>query len=199
MTSQATGHQFTQGTHYQILSPRVETDAELTLFFSPACPHCRTLELIMEEWLASQAVTPSYERIPVQFGRDSWALLSRIYATGVVLEAEDKLVAKLFSCLQNQRSSCLLLSESNLKLETLLQWISDATSRERAQVADAWRSDQTDQLHSYYASAEQAQKVQSVPMLVVKGEYKINQSSFDSWDEVFELVELLLEPKSQAN
>ena len=78
------------GKDYVPISPAQATETgnkiEVVEVFSYACPHCYEFEPKLEPWLKSLPADVAFRRMPVSFGRDSWANLAKAYFTLEVLD-----------------------------------------------------------------------------------------------------------------
>jgi len=76
---------YTEGVHYfrieQAGGPTDPDTVEVTEVFSYACSHCNSFEPFMQNWKKTKPAWVKLDRIPVSFGRRSWALLARGYVT----------------------------------------------------------------------------------------------------------------------
>ena len=95
---------FQEGVHYRVLKGIDESDSkQVILFFSAACPHCKKFDSYLIDWEQQRSSDIAYERLPVTFSKPEWTLLSKMYAVGRQLNAQDKVVHALFKSVQEER------------------------------------------------------------------------------------------------
>lgn len=91
------------GQQYRLVEPPMATGAgekiEVTEFFSYGCPHCFRFRPMLHDWVAEADEDVRLVRVPVTFGRESWALLARAYYVAEVLGVLDKTHAALFDAI----------------------------------------------------------------------------------------------------
>ena len=145
---------------------------------------------MFEPWVATKPSNVVVERIPVNFGHDSWELLQKAYATLRTMEVQDKLSLELFKAVQ----------ENNFWLgddKSVAAWLAmhdiDLNETKKAYNSKFAK----DLLKAYYAS-ELKYNVRSIPRLIVNGIYEVNIKNIPGEDELAkeknlaELIEFLL-------
>ena len=188
-----TGMQYIEGTHFNQLAVTDPDAPDMMLFFSPACPHCRTFSADLTLWQAEEEEPLSFEHIPVGFGRPSWALLARIYALGRLHDKQEIMATALFACVHDDGASCIIADDEIKADEEILQWAADVTGIGFQQITETWQSDELTTQTSQYSQLEQDLNIRHVPLLIVNGQYEILRSGFSSNSDLFRLVRLLAE------
>jgi thiol:disulfide interchange protein DsbA len=95
--------QYQEGVHYKVDFPDQRSDKpEVIEFFSFGCPHCNHAEPQVERWLKSKPESIQFVRIPVAFGRASWALYARAYYLMQALKIEHKAVPAFFRLIHEE-------------------------------------------------------------------------------------------------
>jgi protein dithiol oxidoreductase (disulfide-forming) len=154
---------------YAVLEPPVAGDSkdkiEVVEVFSYACPHCYEFEPAISSWIKNLPADATMRRVPVGFGRDSWATLAKAYYALDAIGQQQKLHGKIFDAMHAQ----------NINLgdpETLIDWVAKQ-GVDRKQFADALNSfgvaakaQRGDALAKAYGAA-------SVPTLIVDGKYRV--------------------------
>lgn len=138
---------------------------EVLEFFSYGCPHCKEFHPLVMAWAARLPRDVVFKRVPVSFGRVSWANLARLYysleAAGDLARLDDA----VFRAIHEQRVN--LFTD-----QAILAWVrSQGVAAERfAQMYGSFgvgvRLARGDQLVRNY-------KVEAVPLLTVAGAYKV--------------------------
>lgn len=96
-----------EGTHYVRLSQPTSTAApagklDLVEFFSYGCPHCYSLEPLLEEWLKKLPADVAFRRVPVGFNANFEAL-QRMYFGLEAMGKLDGLHKRIFTAIHVQR------------------------------------------------------------------------------------------------
>ncbi|MBU3693658.1 MAG: thiol:disulfide interchange protein DsbA/DsbL [Rhodocyclaceae bacterium] len=155
---------------------------EVTEFFWYGCPHCFALEPKLAAWLANQPKDVQFRRVPAVLAAHWQPMAKAFYAldaTGTDLHA------KIFNAIH--------LEKFNLDDEkTFLQWVGKQGA-DSAKVGDAYRSFG---VQSKVQAARQMNVnfgLTSVPSLVVAGKYMTSPSMAGGADQMFEVVDYLVE------
>lgn len=181
-----TGMVYQQGIHFQEVNTPIENANDLTVFFSFKCPHCKNFHPTLKNWLATQTQQPSVLWVPTN--------LSKAHASGIELDASDAIKSALFECVIEQWDSCLFVSSgSNSPTdEEVAQWLSEHANTDYTASLQVLQSDKVTQLAASYSKLVQQVQPKYVPQVVVSGRYEMELSAFQSWDDYFNLVELLI-------
>jgi thiol:disulfide interchange protein DsbA len=164
------------GEDYVELKPPQATGApgkiEVTEFFWYRCPHCYTLEPVLEQWLKRLPKDAQFKRVPAIFS-DDWAIDARIYYTLDALGQLDKLHKPLFDAIHQEGGG-------RLKGEPYSKWVAawvakqgidpkkyDEVFRSFAVSANVRRASQLTQAHQF----------DGVPAIAVQGRYVVKASA----------------------
>jgi len=176
-----------QNIEYRLIaSPQpVETGANIEVidFFWYGCPHCNSLQPVLEEWIKRKPADVTLRRIPAIL-RDSWAPHARIYYALELLDEVERLHLKVY---EGYHVEQLHMS----KPEVMEQWAS-RHGIDRKRWLDAYFSPETD---ARIARAHQAVKrydVQGTPSLVVDGRFITSSGMVSSMQAVIAVVEDLV-------
>ena len=95
LLSQAAPVKYKEGEHYRVLKTPVQTSVDKALIevsevFWYGCPHCYSLEPIVDRWTLSLPEDAKFVRIPGFFGSNIWKDHARIYHTIEALYAGDE-------------------------------------------------------------------------------------------------------------
>ena len=81
----ATAQMLVEGQHYtRIKNPQPVGSGkkiEVLEFFSYGCPHCRDLDPELVAWQKTIPADVEFRRVPVDYGREQWAVLAKAYYT----------------------------------------------------------------------------------------------------------------------
>ena len=139
---------------------------EVTEYFSFGCSQCKDLEPHLQAWRSRLPPDVVVVRVPVGFGRAEWAELARLYLTLDAMGWGEKLLLPIYSAVQAQgvnladeKTRAAWLAKHGVDTQKFSQ-----TSRSFV-IAGQWR------LAEERAAAHQ---VESVPLLVVNGRYRMN-------------------------
>ena len=139
---------------------------EVTEYFSFACSHCRDLEPHLQAWRSRLPADVVFVRVPVGFGRAEWAELARLYLTLDAMGLGEKLLLPIYSAIHVQN---VKLADPKTRAAWLAKHGVDMTKFSQTSrsfvVAGQWR------LAEERTAAHQ---VESVPLLVVNGRYRMN-------------------------
>jgi|ERR1700674_752763 protein dithiol oxidoreductase (disulfide-forming) len=156
------------GRDYVPISPAQPTESgskiEVVEVFSYACPHCADFEPKLEPWLKSLPADVAFRRMPVTFGRDSWANLAKAYFSLEVL-GQTPLSSKVFEAIHTQ----------NIRLDdpdTLFDWAAKQ-GLDRKAFADVFASFGTQAKLQRSSQLVRAYGVDGVPALIIDGKYRV--------------------------
>ena len=95
---------FSEGDYYKVLStPKSET-SQVTEYFSLFCPHCKSFEPIIAELKKTLPENTKFNKNHVSFMGGALApMISKAYATSVVLDVDAKMIPVLFRRIQDLR------------------------------------------------------------------------------------------------
>lgn len=163
---------FQEGVHYRVLKGIDESDSkQVILFFSAACPHCKKFDSYLIDWEQQRSSDIAYERLPVTFSKPEWTLLSKMYAVGRQLNAQDKVVHALFKSVQEER---IWWSQDY----QVIQWFGEL-GFDLNVVDELWRSSSTRALMERYNQSEIRYAVRSIPRLIINGKYELLPKAFE--------------------
>lgn len=83
--------------------PEIPGRIEVLEFFSYGCPHCATLNPLLKQWQTTLPSDVRLQRVPVTFGRQTWANLARLFYTLEVMGELERLDQQVFTALHEQR------------------------------------------------------------------------------------------------
>lgn len=181
------------GKDYVPISPAQATETgnkiEVVEVFSYACPHCYEFEPKLEPWLKSLPADVAFRRMPVSFGRDSWANLAKAYFTLEVLD-QTKLNSKVFDAIHAQ----------NIKLDdpnTLFDWAAKQ-GLDRKAFVDAFGSFGVQAKLQRSSQLARAYGVDGVPALIIDGKYRVT-AGLDMLRVADELIQMARTQRPKAS
>lgn len=153
-------------------------------FFAFECPHCATLEPVLQSWLASKGDSIAFSKVPMA-GNPRWVPGARAYHAAMAAGVADAMVPRYFDAvhvrrrsLQNEDELAILFRLLDVPEERFRSlYRSDAVTR---------RMDEADALARRY-------QVRFTPTLVVDGRYLVEPRSGVSWERTLEVVDHLVE------
>lgn len=138
---------------------------EVLEFFSYACSHCYALDPKLRKWEATLKSDVVVKRVPVSFGRSSWAALGRIYTTLEAMKLADKFGPAVFEAVQQGQ---VKLHDEKIRNEWLVKTGIDVKT-----FNDTWRSFGVESLSRRYEQLAVSYKIDGVPTLAVNGKFKV--------------------------
>jgi thiol:disulfide interchange protein DsbA len=159
-----------EGTQYQRLAKPIPVETgkkiEVLEFFSYGCPHCSDLDPHLQAWAKSLPADVEFRRIPVDFGREQWANLAKIYYTFEAMGVEARMTPEAFSALHGRQGSAVRLDQEKVFFE----WAA-AKGLDRKKVEETYGSFGVSSKANRARQIAKAYNVQSVPMVVVDGKF----------------------------
>lgn len=134
-------------------------------FFWYGCPYCNLFEPQLESWLASKPEAVDFIRIPAVI-RPSWSNLARAFYTAEALGILEPLHARIFAAIHKERKD---LDDINA-----LAAIFAEQGIERTRFEKAFYSDEVSRKVEEAAVLTRRYGIDSVPAIVVNGEYRTN-------------------------
>lgn len=159
---------------------------EVLELFSYLCSHCNTFEPYVNAWAAKTPEHVEFKRVPVVFGRGSWELYARAYATADIMNLPDEAHMAMMDRLWKEKKIMRNLDEI---ADFYVQFGADkekfiSTAKSFA-VDGKIRKDQ--QLVRAYG-------ITGTPSMVVNGKYRIvGNSALPSFDAMLDVVDYLVE------
>jgi thiol:disulfide interchange protein DsbA len=161
-----------EGQDYSVLSPAQATSNPgkivVTEFFSYECPHCFAFFPLVSSWAAKQPKDVVFERVPVSFGRSSWAAIAQAFYALQALDKVDKLDSAIFNAIHVQNVK--LVDEASITDWMVKQGIS------KQEFSSAYNSFSVKSNMSRAEQAVRANQIQGVPTLVVDGKYVVSST-----------------------
>jgi thiol:disulfide interchange protein DsbA len=141
---------------------------EVIEFFSYGCPHCKDLDPELVAWQKTLPADVDFRRVPIDFGREQWAVLAKAYYTLEALGVEARLTPEVFDALHGK--GVKLYDE-----KTFFDWAA-SKGLDRKKVEETYNSFGVSSKFNRARQVAKSYNVQSVPMVVVDGKF-VTESS----------------------
>ncbi|WP_340123437.1 thiol:disulfide interchange protein DsbA/DsbL [Methylobacter svalbardensis] len=172
---------------YETLSPAQPTHnpdkIEIIEFFWYGCPHCYSLEPLLEKWVKSLPKNVEFIRQPAVFS-DLWGKHAKAYFTAEALSVADKIHADFFDAIQNKKQ--------NLETEDQLAKFFVAHGVNENEFHDTYNSFLVDAKMRQATTMAGRYGVTGVPALIINGKYKTNGPIAGSHEKMLEVVDQLI-------
>lgn len=172
---------FQEGQDYLRLPNPVPTSVpdqpEVVELFSYTCPHCRSMEPVVKEWLTRKPENVTFVRIAVAFGAN-WEPSARAYYAAEALGVLEKMHEPLFDAIHRDKRR--LNNEEELANFFAEHGVDQDAFRK------AYNSFQTETQLRRGNQLAQRYGVRGVPAVIVNGQYNVRSP------RIFEVVDFLL-------
>ena len=138
---------------------------EVLEFFWYRCPHCYSLEPVLEPWTKKLPADVQFRRIPAVLA-DNWATDARFFYAFEALGVLDKVHKAFFDAIHRDRLN--LSSEA-----AITEWLKK-NGIDRAKFDDAYKSFGVQAKVKRAAQLSAAYQLDGVPLLAVQGRYTIS-------------------------
>ena len=161
--------QLRAGTHYSELNVAQPLEAkgkvEVVEFFWYRCPHCYTLEPVLEPWSKKLPADVRFRRVPAVLS-ETWATDAAIYYTFEALGVLDKVHKPFFDAIHKDR---LVITNE----QAMTEWLTKH-GIERKKFDETYKSFGVQAKVKRAAQLSSAYKLEGVPMLAVQGKYTVS-------------------------
>ena len=182
------GERFKAGVHYELLDNptkvRDPSKIEVTEVFWFGCNHCYALEPYIARWKREMPLDVTFIKSPATWN-DMLKTHARIYYTAKALGIEQQFVPAAFNTIQNEGR----MLTGNTELEYYFRGFDVEKDRYKAVSTSFGVRNAVDQADKKMKDW----KVTGVPSLVVNGKYKVAASRSVRTDELFDVVDFLIE------
>ena len=179
---------FRAGVHYELLDNptkvRDPSKIEVTEVFWFGCNHCYALEPYIARWKRDIPLDVTFIKSPATWN-DMLKTHARIYYTAKALGIEQQFVPAAFNTIQNEGR----MLTGNTELEYYFRGFDVEKDRYKAVSTSFGVRNAVDQADKKMKDW----KVTGVPSLVVNGKYKVAASRSVRTDELFDVVDFLIE------
>ncbi|KAE8176058.1 thiol:disulfide interchange protein DsbA/DsbL [Photobacterium carnosum] len=176
---------FTEGDYYKVLDQPQSTTPIVTEFFSLYCPHCFQFEPMMHELKTKLPDNVKLQKMHVSFmGGPMGKVMSKAFATAVVLNVTDKMVPVLFNRIHT------LNQPPRNEAEVRQIFIDEGVPA--AEFDGAFNSFAVNSMVTRFDKSFEDAGLTGVPAVIVNNKYLVKTGKIKSADEYFELVNFLL-------
>ena len=176
---------YVAGVHYKIVAPEPSKTPtpHVYSFFSYACPHCSHLEPAVDKWRATLASDVVFERVPAQWSK-SFEEMARFYYALEGLQLADKHSLTVFDAIHKKKSS--------LHTEGAILNFVQSLGIDKQQFKQALHDGAMDKKMRKGKGLLEQYKIPGVPSFVVNGRYFVNISLAGSPEELFSVLDFLV-------
>ena len=159
----------TAGVDYSELRPALPTESagkiEVLEFFWYGCPHCYTLEPVLEKWIPTLPADVQFRRVPAVFN-DNWARDAAVFYTFEALGVLEKLHRPFFDAIHRDRVNTRDQSARN-------DWL-QKNGVDVKRFEDAYKSFGVQSKVKRAQQLSVAYRIDGTPALAVQGRYTIS-------------------------
>jgi thiol:disulfide interchange protein DsbA len=178
---------------YVEINPPIATDnqgkIEIVEFFWYECPHCYSLEPMLESWVKKLPKDTEFKRVPAMFN-ERWAIGARVYYTLEAIGELERLHKALFDAIHKQ--SLRITNEQQLN-----DWL-QRQNVDLAKFSAAFKSFGVESRLKRAAELGQAAKIDGVPALMVNGRYLVSASATASEEKMLAIADSLIEQSRKS-
>jgi len=145
---------------------------EVIEFFSYGCPHCRDLDPELVAWTKTMPADVEFRRVPVDYGREQWAVLAKIYYTLEAMGVEAKLTPEVFVALHDRKTPLF-------QDKAFFDWAA-TKGLDRKKVEDTYGSFGVTSKFNRARAIAKNYNVQSVPLVIVDGKFQVSSDKVGS-------------------
>ncbi len=178
---------------YETLSPAQPTQnqdkIEIIEFFWYGCPHCYSLEPLMEKWIKTLPDNVEFIRQPAVFS-DVWGKHAKAYFVAEALGVVDKVHADFFDEIQNKKQK--LTSEDDLAKFFVAHGVDETKFR------DAYNSFLVDSKLRQAKAMGPRYGLTGVPALIINGKYKTTGVLAKSHENMIKVMNQLIKQETQS-
>lgn len=178
---------------YETLSPAQPTQnqdkIEIIEFFWYGCPHCYTLEPLIEEWLKTKPDNVEFIRQPAVFS-SLWGKHAKAYFVAEALGIVDKVNADFFDAIQNKKQK--LTSEDQLAKFFVKHGVDEAEFR------STFNSFLIDTKLRQAKAMAPRYGITGVPAIIINGKYKTTGPIAKSHENMIKVMDQLIQQESKA-
>lgn len=192
ISSTAFAAEYSDGNGYTTIKNPVRTSdpskIEVTEIFWYGCPHCYTLEPLVDAWKKDMASDIDFKYLPAVFGR-GWLAHAKAFHIADLLGIEHKLRADLFNAIHVERRN--LNSEDTLADFFANYGVSENEFRKQF---DSFA------VNSRLSQADakiRAYEARGVPGIIVNGKYLVSAQTANGNENIFNVVNFLVEKERQ--
>ncbi|MEZ5582087.1 MAG: thiol:disulfide interchange protein DsbA/DsbL [Candidatus Competibacteraceae bacterium] len=186
---------FQEGTHYQkfpapIPATEAKDKVEVVEVFWYGCPHCYSLEPVIEQWLSNKPDNVEFLRIPAVFGR-TWEIHARTFYAAEALGVEAQIHKPLMDAIHTEKRP--------LNTEQQLADFFAEQGVDKDAFLKAFRSFDVETRLKRSQQLVRRYRINGVPAVIINGEFWTNATMAGSHEKIFEVVDHLVAQESKTS
>ena len=185
---------YAEGVNYTTLKTPAKagtdpTKVEVAEMFWAGCPHCYHLEPHLQKWKKTLPADVEFVKLPSVLN-PAWKLHARAFYAAEALLAGEKFHLALFNAIHEQGR--------RLRREDAVVRFANSQGLDGDKFRKAMNSEATDAKIKEVDRLGKAYDLTGVPALIVAGKYKVNSASVKSYEELFQLVDYLVDMERKS-
>lgn len=179
---------FKAGEDYQVLETPATDTPTVTEFFSFYCPHCYQFEPLVQQLKQQVPDNAKVVKNHVSFmGGNMGDVVTRAYATAVVLDAQDTIIPVMFNRIQVAQNPPKSLAD-------VRQMFVD-NGIDGSEFDGAYNSFSANSMAKRFDQSFEKAGLRGVPAVIVNGKYHVTPKTVETPEEYFQLINFLLTQK----
>jgi thiol:disulfide interchange protein DsbA len=180
------GFSVESGVHYKKApTPHPTAKKQVLEVFYYGCPHCYKLEPSIHEWLKTKPKDVEFVRMPAVLNNPNWIFMARVFYTAKELGILDKFHEAYFKAIQRDHQRIF-------DLNALAKFVAPMGVKAEDYKA-MFKSFKVDQDVQHARRMTEDFGINGVPSLVVNGQYVTDVPMTGSEDNLWKVVNFLLE------
>lgn len=180
---------YSKGTHYTEVVPEQKTtvDAgkiEVIEFFSYQCPHCATLDPIIEDWKKNLPKDVVFKRVPAIFNRN-WEVPAKAYYAAESLDILDKVHDAIFDAIHSKNKNLA-------DIDSMAKAMAEASGMDVEKIKNTISSFTVDNQSRNAMKAARMYALRFVPAIAVNGKFMTSPSAAGGNNKVLDVVDFLI-------
>ncbi len=187
LAGSAMAEPFREGEHYQRISSPVSVSGErveVIEAFAYPCPACRNFLPHISSWEEEQDETVDFRRLPIALQR-GWDLFARAYYTAEVMGVDHGAHEAMFRALHDERRQFR-------SFDDVAEFYTDFGVEKEA-FLNTSQSFAVDSRMRQNRNQVRQLGIRSTPTMIVHGKWRVQPNSFDSYQQMIEAVQYLVE------
>ena len=141
-------------------------NVEVLYFFSYMCPHCRDFDPELQPWLKQLPADVDFRRVPVDFGREDWLAMAKVYYTLESMGVDKTLTSDVFVTVHDRK---VRLAQSS----TFFDWAA-SKGLDRKKVEDTYNSFGDTSKVNRARQLSKNYNLQSIPVVFIDGKFQVS-------------------------
>jgi thiol:disulfide interchange protein DsbA len=141
-------------------------NVEVLYFFSYMCPHCRDFDPELQPWLKQLPADVDFRRVPVDFGREDWLAMAKVYYTLESMGVDKTLTSDVFVTVHDRK---VRLAQP----ATFFDWAA-SKGLDRKKVEDTYNSFGVTSKVNRARQLAKNYNLQSIPVVFVDGKFQVS-------------------------